>query len=329
MVADSTQSDSENKKKKHKSVGKKEKKSKKDRRRRRRSSSSSYSSRSRSYSRSYTRSRSRSYSRSHSRSRSRSRSRSDVRSDGEYDSDVDLKKELKPLNAYLRQPPELLDQMLHSVRGSSLQRALPDVLKTMPLEELRKRCLEYLAAMSRKRIKRILAGDDPATISSSGTEDDESTDEEKQKDEGSQAGVGSSSDAEKESHDAKTGSKIDDNPADSPLSLHGAEVDMEHEVDEAADDHLLHPDEPGQHRPQEYDYEEEMEEGEHVDYEEGEEVGEEEDWDLEGGGGEAADVADVLFPEVEQDKMELLELEMRARAIKAMLAMHEQRDKKK
>jgi hypothetical protein len=38
-------------------------------------------------------------------------------------------------------------------------------------------------------------------------------------------------------------------------------------------------------------------------------------------------VAGVLFPEVGQDKMELLELEMRARAIKAMLALHEQREK--
>ena len=54
--------------------------------------------------------------------------------------------------------------------------------------------------------------------------------------------------------------------------------------------------------------------------------GEVEDWDLEGAGA-GDDMADVLFPEVEQDKMELLELEMRARAIKAMLALHEQREK--
>ena len=65
-----------------------------------------------------------------------------------------------------------------------------------------------------------------------------------------------------------------------------------------------------------------VQEEEREEQEEAEE--EEEDWDLEGAGD---DMADVLFPEVEQDKMELLELEMRARAIKAMLALHEQREK--
>lgn len=48
------------------------------------------------------------------------------------------------------------------------------------------------------------------------------------------------------------------------------------------------------------------------------------DWSLEG-----TSMADILFPLVEQDRMELLELEMRARAIKAMLALHEQREKEK
>ena len=56
------------------------------------------------------------------------RSGSDSATD-DYDSDIDLQKELKPLSAYLRSPKDLVDQMLHSVRGSSLQRALPDVLK--------------------------------------------------------------------------------------------------------------------------------------------------------------------------------------------------------
>ena len=38
-------------------------------------------------------------------------------------------------------------------------------------------------------------------------------------------------------------------------------------------------------------------------------------------------VSEVLFPELEQDKMDLLELEMRARAIKAMLALNELRER--
>ena len=74
---------------------------------------------------------SRSVQRRHSTSSTDSRhtrSGSDSATD-DYDSDIDLQKELKPLSAYLRSPKDLVDQMLHSVRGSSLQRALPDVLK--------------------------------------------------------------------------------------------------------------------------------------------------------------------------------------------------------
>nr|KAG5703905.1 hypothetical protein BaRGS_008164 [Batillaria attramentaria] len=312
MVADSTQSDTENKKKKHKPAGRKEKKTKKDRRRRRRSSSSGSRSSSSSDNR-------RSRSRGHGGGGGGGGGSGDG-SDDEYDSDVDLKKELKPLSAYLRQPPVLLDQMLHSVRGSSLQRALPDVLKTMPLEELKRRCLEHLEVMSRKRIRRILAGDDPAAISSSGTDDDDSSDDDKQKDEGIQTGegVGSTSDAEKISHDADTGSKMDDAPVDSPLSLGGD--DMDHELD--TDQRHLQEEGELSHEEGEASPEEEM--GEECEVEDAEEE-EGEAWGVEGGG--ETDVADVLFPEVEQDKMELLELEMRARAIKAMLAIHEQREK--
>lgn len=54
---------------------------------------------------------------------------SDAIGSDEHDSDTDLQKELKPLSAYLRDRAALLDQMLHSVRGPSLNRALPDVLK--------------------------------------------------------------------------------------------------------------------------------------------------------------------------------------------------------
>lgn len=61
----------------------------------------------------------------------------------------------------------------------------------------------------------------------------------------------------------------------------------------------------------------------------GQDIGEAaEDEDDEAGwpGEESEDVTRALFPEMEQDRMELLELEMRARAIKAMLALHERRE---
>ncbi|PVD23219.1 hypothetical protein C0Q70_16482 [Pomacea canaliculata] len=143
MVADSTQSDvtgdqQENKRKRHR----RDKKSRKDSRKRRVSASPDSGS-------------------------GEGGSASD-----EFDSDADLKKELKPLHAFLGDRTAFLDEMLRSVRGSSLQRALPAKLRDMPPEELRRRCLEQLQVMSRKRIKRIMAGDDPAVISSSSTEDE-------------------------------------------------------------------------------------------------------------------------------------------------------------
>ena len=105
-------------------------------------------------------------------------------------------------------------------------------------------------------------------------------------------------------------------PADSPLSIAAEDTD-DQALEEGGGQHV----EPvvAQARMEGVQEEEREEEAEAEEEEE-----EEEDWDLEGAGD---DMADVLFPEVEQDKMELLELEMRARAIKAMLALHEQREK--
>ncbi|KAH3731081.1 hypothetical protein DPMN_057086, partial [Dreissena polymorpha] len=99
-------------------------------------------------------------------------------SEDEYDSsDLDLDKVIMPLGHYVKDRGTMLSEMFHSMQGECLQRNLPDVLKELPLEDLKKRCLEQLEVMSKKRIRRIIAGDDPTTISSSGT-DDETTDEE-------------------------------------------------------------------------------------------------------------------------------------------------------
>ncbi|XP_052777084.1 probable serine/threonine-protein kinase kinX [Mya arenaria] len=99
-------------------------------------------------------------------------------SDEEYDSsDLDLDREILPLGHYVKDRDALLGQMFHCVHGASLKRNLPDVLKELPLDDLKKRCLEQLEVMSKKRIHRIIAGDDPAGISSSGTEDETSEEE--------------------------------------------------------------------------------------------------------------------------------------------------------
>ncbi|CAL1538016.1 unnamed protein product [Lymnaea stagnalis] len=93
------------------------------------------------------------------------------------DSDLDLKKDLKPISAYVKDRPRMIKEMFHTVRGNSLQRALPDLLKSIPLDELEQLCLEQLEVMSKKRIRRIVAGEESCNISSSGTEDDTSDDE--------------------------------------------------------------------------------------------------------------------------------------------------------
>ncbi|CAG2205081.1 unnamed protein product [Mytilus edulis] len=96
------------------------------------------------------------------------------------DSDLDLEKELQPIGDYIRERSEMNEEIFHCLRGPTLQRYIPDVLKELPLEELKKRCLEHLEIMSKKRIRGILAGDDPGTISSSGTEEDSSGEEQEE-----------------------------------------------------------------------------------------------------------------------------------------------------
>lgn len=96
------------------------------------------------------------------------------------DSDLDLEKELQPIGDYIRERSEMNEEIFHCLRGPTLQRYIPDVLKELPLEELKKRCLEHLEIMSKKRIRGILAGDDPGNISSSGTEEDSSGEEQEE-----------------------------------------------------------------------------------------------------------------------------------------------------
>ncbi|XP_048758147.1 caspase activity and apoptosis inhibitor 1-like isoform X1 [Ostrea edulis] len=93
------------------------------------------------------------------------------------DSDLDLDKELFSIGNYLNNRQEMVGQMFHSLRGATLKRHIPDILKEMTIEELKEKCVEHLEVMSKKRIQRILAGDDPANISSSSTEDENSDEE--------------------------------------------------------------------------------------------------------------------------------------------------------
>lgn len=154
MVADSTQSDSALERKKRRRDDKDyHKKNKKDGNRSRRSHSPHRNSSS-----------SRRSAGSHSEKSSQKEEDSD-------NSDMDLSKPLKPIGSYIKNRSEMLDQMFRCIKGSTLKSAIPEELKCMSYQELKQHCLAQLEVMSKKRILRILAGDDPANISSSGTEE--------------------------------------------------------------------------------------------------------------------------------------------------------------
>jgi hypothetical protein len=97
--------------------------------------------------------------------------------DGDSDySDLDLSKDVKPIGVYVKDREEMIQQMFKAVQGPTLKGMIPDILKKVSVDDLKQLCLEQLEVMSRKRIRKILDGQDPETISSSGTED-ESSDE--------------------------------------------------------------------------------------------------------------------------------------------------------
>lgn len=45
------------------------------------------------------------------------------------DSDLDLEKDLFSIGTYLNNRPEMVEQMFHSLRGATLKRHIPDILK--------------------------------------------------------------------------------------------------------------------------------------------------------------------------------------------------------
>ena len=92
------------------------------------------------------------------------------------DSDVEenglnLSFPLYPLSHYVKDRQNLCDILFRIVKGTKLLAMLPDILKEIPIEELKQKCLLHLEVMSSKRINHILLGE--AMQSSSGTESEE------------------------------------------------------------------------------------------------------------------------------------------------------------
>nr|XP_033775179.1 caspase activity and apoptosis inhibitor 1 [Geotrypetes seraphini]XP_033775186.1 caspase activity and apoptosis inhibitor 1 [Geotrypetes seraphini]XP_033775196.1 caspase activity and apoptosis inhibitor 1 [Geotrypetes seraphini]XP_033775205.1 caspase activity and apoptosis inhibitor 1 [Geotrypetes seraphini] len=72
---------------------------------------------------------------------------------------LDLSVPLKPISFYIADKKEMLQQCFRVVGEKKLQKMLPDVLKDCSLEEIKKLCLEQLELMSEKKLMKILEGE--------------------------------------------------------------------------------------------------------------------------------------------------------------------------
>ena len=72
---------------------------------------------------------------------------------------LDLTKELHPLSHYVKDRQVLSDILFIIVKGAKLAAMLPDILKNMSLDVLKQKCFSHLEVMSSKRIIHILTGE--------------------------------------------------------------------------------------------------------------------------------------------------------------------------
>ncbi|XP_067117736.1 caspase activity and apoptosis inhibitor 1 isoform X2 [Osmerus mordax] len=85
---------------------------------------------------------------------------------------LDLSVPFKPISAYITDRQEMLDQCFHVLGDKKLQKMLPDELKVILtsccVEEIKKLCLEQLEQLSQTNLLQILAGEE---LSSGGEEE--------------------------------------------------------------------------------------------------------------------------------------------------------------
>ncbi|XP_031141001.1 caspase activity and apoptosis inhibitor 1 isoform X1 [Sander lucioperca] len=79
----------------------------------------------------------------------------------------------QPITAYVTDKREMLEQCLHVLGEKKLRKMLPDELKDCSLEEIRKMCWEQLESISEKNLLQILAGEE--LTSGNGDENTEET----------------------------------------------------------------------------------------------------------------------------------------------------------
>ncbi|XP_063311246.1 caspase activity and apoptosis inhibitor 1 isoform X1 [Pelobates fuscus] len=72
---------------------------------------------------------------------------------------LDLNVPLKPISYYISDKKEMLQQCFRVVGEKKLQKMLPDLLKGYSIEEIKQLCLEQLELVSEKRLLKILEGE--------------------------------------------------------------------------------------------------------------------------------------------------------------------------
>lgn len=75
---------------------------------------------------------------------------------------LDLSVQLKPVSFYITDKKEMLQQCFCIIGEKKLQKMLPDILKGCSTDEIKKLCLEQLELMSEKKLLKILEGDSGA-----------------------------------------------------------------------------------------------------------------------------------------------------------------------
>ncbi|XP_041356806.1 caspase activity and apoptosis inhibitor 1-like isoform X2 [Gigantopelta aegis] len=258
----------------------------------------------------------------------------------ENNPDLDLDKVLKEIGDFIKNRQEMVDEMFHAVRGASLDRALPEALKSVAMEDLKRRCVEHLEVMSRKRIFRIMAD-----TASKGTEKTQS----QAADSTSQTG-GCQSDlddmvvqdeADRGNEDSGRTNAVVPEEAGGPWSGRsssaGSEEGERRSPRSESHTNVILAMEEGESEGELVDSGQEVDnQGEGQDSNEDRQEGSvDEEWSSEDEemvmdlGGEpgvhrgqksSTSVSDSLIPVLTKNQMELLELEMRAKAIKAMLS---------
>ncbi|NWI09226.1 CAAP1 inhibitor, partial [Crypturellus soui] len=87
----------------------------------------------------------------------------DKKEEAEQPSDIeegglDLSVTLKPVSFYIADKKEMLQQCFCVIGEKKLQKMLPDILKNCSMEEIKKLCLEQLELLSEKKLLKILEG---------------------------------------------------------------------------------------------------------------------------------------------------------------------------